>query len=73
MAVLEMLAEVIGAVELLRLVTLAELVHVIQVLGPQIPVCGVGELLTAVSANVGRGGMDGRGVEGCVDACEGGT
>lgn len=71
MAVLEMLPEVIGAVELLRLVALAELVHVVQVLGAQVPVGGVvGELVAAVAAYVGGSGVHGRGVEGGVDAGE---
>ena len=53
MAVLQVLSKVIGAEEFLGLIALAEFVHVIQVLGPSIPICGIGELLTAITAYVG--------------------
>jgi hypothetical protein len=59
MAVLEMLAEVIGAIELLGLVALAELVSLAEMFGTDIPVSRVGELFAAVTAHVGGGGMDG--------------
>lgn len=51
--VLEMLAEVISAEELLRLVTLAEFVDLVQVFGADVPLRWVGELLAAVTARVG--------------------
>ena len=52
MAVLQMLPEVIGAEEFLRLVTLPELVYVVQVLGPNVPLWRVGELLSAITAGI---------------------
>jgi len=66
MTVLEMLAKVVCAEELLGLVTLAKFVHVIQMFGPSIPVCGNGKLFSAVPAHIGRRGMGWRGVEGCL-------
>lgn len=53
MAVLEMLAEVIGAEEFLGLVALAKFVHVIQVVGPSLPVGGIGKFFSAVPADIG--------------------
>jgi hypothetical protein len=64
-AVFQVLPKVIGAEEFLCLVALPEFVHVIQVLGSYFPIRGIGELLTAVAADigsgrVGRGGVKGR-------------
>jgi hypothetical protein len=55
-AVLQVLPEVVGAVELLRIVALAELVHARQVLEPPIPVyLGViWEVFAAVPAHIVR-------------------
>ena len=53
MAVLQMLSKMVGAEELLGLVALAELVHVIQVIGPSAPVCGKWEFLTAIATYIG--------------------
>jgi hypothetical protein len=56
MAVLEMLAEMIGSVELLARIALAEFVHVLEMTYAVLPVLFVfpasGELLTAVSTYV---------------------
>jgi hypothetical protein len=54
-AVLQVLSEVVGAEELLRLVALAKLVHIGQVLKARLPVGRRGKLLAAVAARV-RGG-----------------
>lgn len=64
MAVLEMLSEMIRAVKLLRLVAFTELVHVVEVLGADVPLWRVWKLETAVAAGVGtiggavEGGFD---------------
>lgn len=52
MRVLQVLAEVVCTKELLRLVTLAELVHVVQMIGTHVPLWWIGELLTAIPARV---------------------
>ena len=67
--VLEVLAEMIRAEKLLRLVALAEFVHVVQVLGAKVPLRRVGELVAAVAADVGA--VDAGLVEGCLGAGEG--
>ena len=64
MAMLQVLAKVIGAEELLGLVAFAKLMHVIQVLGPSVPIRGIGELLTAITAYVGCCRVGWRGVKG---------
>ena len=69
MAVLQVLSKMICAEEFLGLVALAEFMHVIQVLGPNVPICGIWKLLTAIPANVGCTRR--RGVEGGVRAREG--
>jgi hypothetical protein len=48
-----MLAEVVCAEELLRLVAFAEFVDDVQVGGAGLPAGGVGKLVTAVAADVG--------------------
>ena len=63
-AVFQVLPKVIGAEEFLCLVALPEFVHVIQVLGSCFPICGIGELLTAVAADIGSGRVGRGGVEG---------
>lgn len=81
MAVFQVLAEMVGAEELLCVVALAELVHAGQVLEAAVPVRlrEVGELLAAVPACVmGRAGVclcggGARGVEGGLVAWEGGA
>lgn len=60
----------IGAEEFLGLVALAELVHVIQMFGPSVPIRGKWELLTAITADVGYARMGCGGVEGRVHARE---
>ena len=70
MAMLEVLTEMIGPEKLLRLVALAELVSLAHVLGTDIPVCGVRELLAAVATHVGCGRLDGRGMESSVHASQ---
>lgn len=70
MTVFQVLAEVICAVELFGLIALAEFVDLGQMLGPGFPVCGVGEFLTTVAANVCRRGMPVGGVERCWDASD---
>jgi hypothetical protein len=58
MTVLQVLAKVIGAVELLGLVALAEFVNCAQVLGSCIPVRRIGKFVTAVPANISRRWVD---------------
>lgn len=73
-AVLEVLAEVVGTVELLARVALAKLVHVLEMTDPVLPVLvadansglglpGSGKLIPAVPANVGFAGPCGAVVE----------
>lgn len=64
MTVFQVLAEMICTVELFGLIALAELVDLGQMLGPGVPVCGVGKFLTTVAANV-RHRMPAGGVESC--------
>lgn len=52
MAVLEVLAEVIGSEELLGLVAFVELVDVMEVFGADDPLRGVGEFVATVPAHV---------------------
>lgn len=52
-AVFEVLAEVVGAEELFGLVALAELVHLVEVVGADVPLRRIGEFFPAVSACVG--------------------
>jgi hypothetical protein len=59
MAVLEVLPKVIGAEELLGLVTLAEFVHVMEMFGAGLPICGRRKLLTTVATDIGRGWVNG--------------
>jgi hypothetical protein len=63
-AVLQVLSEVVGAEELLRLVALAKLVHVSQMLKARLPVGRRGKLLAAVAARVRGGRLVRRRVEG---------
>lgn len=58
MAVFQVLAKVVCTEELLSLVALAKLVHVIQMLGPRIPVCRIREVVATVAAHIGQGGTD---------------
>jgi len=69
MTVLEVLAEMIRAEKLLRLVAFAELVHVVQVLGAEVPLRRIGELVAAVAADICA--IDAGLVEGCSRAGEG--
>lgn len=52
MAVLEVLPEVVGAEELLCLITLPKLVILTSVVAALCPVCGIGEFCTAEATNV---------------------
>lgn len=54
MTVLKVLTEVVGTKEFLGLVALAKLVHVIEVLGPRLPIGRVRKLFAAVAAHIGR-------------------
>ena len=73
MAVFQMLAEMIRPEEFLRLVAFAELVHVVEVVGADIPLRRVvGEFFSAIAAGVGVRGVGGR-VEGGFDAGEHGA
>jgi len=56
MTVLEMLAEVVGAEELLGIVALAEFVHCGQMLEPTVPIGlrEIGKFLAAITARVVR-------------------
>ena len=69
MAVLEVLTEVIGAKEFLRLIAFAEFVHVLKMVDTVVPVrmWVVGELLSTIAANVHSRYRvhQGRGVVGC--------
>lgn len=51
-AVFQMLAEVIGAEELLCLVTLPKLVHMVKMFGAELPARGVRELLATIATHV---------------------
>lgn len=70
-AVFQVLAKMVCAEELLRLIALAEFVHVVQMLGAHLPAWRVGELLATVAAHVrttaGHGLVKGgfRAGEGC--------
>lgn len=52
MAVFQMLTEVIRAEKFLRLVALSELVDMVQVLRADLPLWGVGKLLTAIATRI---------------------
>lgn len=58
MAVFEVLAEMVGTEELLRLVALAELVGLVKVIDAIFPVGRVDELLATVSATIGCSGVE---------------
>ena len=60
---LQMLAKMIRPEEFLGLVTLSKFMHVIQVLGSDIPVGRIWELLTAITAHIGCRRVVLRGVE----------
>ena len=65
MAVFQVLAEVVGAVELLALVAFAKLVDAVEVVDADVPVGGVGEFEAAVGAGVcWRGGGEVSGLRG---------
>ena len=63
MTVLQMLSEMICAEEFLGLITLAKLVHMVQVLCSSIPVRGIEELFATESIYIGCSWATGRGVE----------
>ena len=73
MTVFQVLPEMICTVEFFGLIALPELVDLAQMLGPGVPVCGVGEFFTAVAADVRRGAMGGRRVESGLNASQGGA
>lgn len=64
MAVLQMLAEVVCAEELLRLVTLSKLVHMVEMFRAKLPARWVSKLLATVATNVSTVASHGR-VECC--------
>jgi hypothetical protein len=66
---LQMLPKMVGAEELLRLVALSEFVYVVQVLGADIPLWWIGELLATVATEIGASRRL-RGVESGLYACE---
>jgi hypothetical protein len=53
MAVLEMLAEMVGAEELFRLVTLTEFVYMVEVFRAKLPARRIRKLISTVAADVG--------------------
>jgi hypothetical protein len=53
MTVFQVLSKMIGAEKLLGMVALAKLVHVIQMFGPSLPICGQWELFAAIAAHIG--------------------
>lgn len=63
MAVFQVLSKMIRTEELLGMVTLAKLVHVIQVLGSRLPIRGHWKFLTAITADFGYAQMGLGGVE----------
>ena len=63
MGVLKMLAEVVGAEELFRLIALAEFMLLTQMLGSDVPVWRIREFLAAVSAHIVSRRVDVRRVE----------
>lgn len=69
MAVLQMLAEMIGAEEFLCLVTLSKLVHMVKMFRAELPARRVGKLLAAVATDVSAVAGHGR-VECCFWAGE---
>jgi len=69
MAMLEMLAEVVRAEELLRLVALSKLVHMVEVFRAKLPTRRVSELLATVATDVSTVAGHGR-VECCLWAGE---
>jgi hypothetical protein len=71
--VLEVLAEVVGTEELLRLVAFAEFMSDVEVGGAGLPADGsVRKLVATVATNVG-GWVGSRRVEGSFDACQSGA
>ena len=66
---LEVLAEVIRAEELLRLVTLSKLVHMVEMFCAKLPARRIGKLLTTVATDVSTVTSHGR-VERCFWAGE---
>jgi hypothetical protein len=69
MAMLEMLAEVVGAEELLRFVTLTEFVYVVEVFRAKLPARRIGKFFSTVATNIGTVASHGL-VEGCFRAGE---
>ena len=67
MAMLEMLTEVVGSEEFLRMVALPEFVYRGKVLRSSVYVCGGGEFLATVAANVYQTGFLGRRMKRCLD------
>lgn len=64
MAVFEVLTEVVGAEELLRLVALSKLMHVVEVFGAKIPPRRVGKFFATVTTDICTIASHGL-VEGC--------
>lgn len=72
MAVLQVLSEMVSPEELLRLVALAKFVHMVEMLGPQIPLWWVGEFLATVSTHI-MSAASRRGVKGGLDTSKSST
>jgi hypothetical protein len=70
MTVLQVLSKMVGTEELLGLVALAKFVHVIQVLGPSVPIRWIRKLFTAISTDVGCSRMGRRCMIGCMYSCQ---
>lgn len=72
MGMLEMLAKVVGAEELLRLVALSKFVHLIKMLCSNIPLWWIGKLFAAIAAEISATRRLG-GMESGLSACKNST
>jgi hypothetical protein len=70
MAMFQVLSKMICAEELLGMIAFAKFVHVIQMLGPHLPIRGKWELLPAITAYIGCTRMGLGGVEGRLYTCK---
>lgn len=70
MAVLQVLSEMVRPEKFLGLIAFSKLVHVIQMLGPGVPIRRQWEFFTAIPADVGHARMGRRWMKGGVDARE---
>ena len=65
MAVFEVLAEMVGSIEFLRLIALSKFVDLVEVGFADVPLGRIGKVLTAVAAGVGVHAVGGR-MKGCM-------